>query len=110
MTNNEYLTTNEVIDRICSFFFTSRENITINRRFKEIIEVRQIICHVLYYDKFLNLSYQSVGKIFNNQNHATVMHSIKKLNDYCCVDHFFYAKLKAVYLHVYNHLDYFPIK
>lgn len=49
-----------------------------NRR-REIVDQRSYLC---YYLRANEMTYPQIGKIFN-QDHATVMHSVKKYEDLC---------------------------
>lgn len=49
-------------------------------KFKDQIDPRQISCYL--FRKLLQLSYERIGRILGNRTHATIIHSVKTVENY----------------------------
>ncbi|MCD5396977.1 MAG: chromosomal replication initiator protein DnaA [Candidatus Pacebacteria bacterium] len=67
-----------IIDKVCSFYNINNKNVlTSSSRRQEIVKPRQVAMYLLR--KELNISYTSIGKIFNGKDHTTVLYSYLKI-------------------------------
>ncbi|MDE5767383.1 MAG: chromosomal replication initiator protein DnaA [Malacoplasma sp.] len=68
-----------VIETVCLSYGVSKSAVTSKKRNKEFSFVRKVCMYILR--EKLNLSYNEIGSFFSNRNHATVIESIKDIED-----------------------------
>ncbi len=76
----------KIINIVCDILEIDKEKLNINTRKREIVIARQIIHWTQYYYTYKSLS--SIGNQVGNKNHATVLHSIRTINDLIDTDKF----------------------
>ena len=104
----EILSSNNIVNKICDFYHASPSMVLGHLRYKKLVEARHIIAHVLRHDRHLDMSLKSIAFLMNHRDHATIIHAVKKINNYLEVDEFFREKVKSIYLMVYGTLKYYP--
>lgn len=84
--NNEYdeessgsLTADIIIDKVCTYFNISRQDIIGKKKNKDIVEPRMIAIYLI--NEMLEMPLVSIGKIFGGRDHTTIMHSRDKISD-----------------------------
>jgi chromosomal replication initiator protein len=102
------LNTNEIVRKVCQYFELEVNKVLGPARYKELVEARHILSYVLYSDRHLTLSYANIGFMLNQRDHSTVVHAVRKINDFLEIDMDYRQKLKDVYLNVYGTLKYYP--
>jgi len=76
---NHIITINDIIETICTCRNVNPDIICMKSRKREIVETRQI-CH--YFAKMkTNHSNAFIGALIGRKDHATVIHSTKKVNN-----------------------------
>ena len=65
-----------IIGQVCKFYSVDEQTLLGTQRNKGIVEARQVAAYLVR--KLTNLSLPDIGKEFN-KDHATIMHSIKKV-------------------------------
>ncbi|MDE5545530.1 MAG: chromosomal replication initiator protein DnaA, partial [Malacoplasma sp.] len=68
-----------IIETICLSYGVNKASVTSKKRNKEFSFVRKVCMYVLR--EKLNLSYNEIGSLFSNRNHATVIESIKDIEN-----------------------------
>ena len=106
--NTKVLTSNEIIRKVCQYFDLEINKVLGPSRYKNLVEARHILSYILYSDRYLTLGYSNIGFMLNQRDHSTVLHAVKKINDFLDVDMDYRQKLKDVYLYVYGTLKYYP--
>jgi chromosomal replication initiator protein len=67
-----------IINKVCLFYNVNSEDVLrSSSRRQELVKPRQVIMYLLKQE--LNLSYSSIGKIFNGKDHTTVLYSYRKI-------------------------------
>lgn len=84
----EEITVYNVIDIVLNYYNVKYDDLFTKSRNFDILDARRSICWILNRDGF---SLPSIALIFNN-NHTTIMHNIKAINDLLSVDKSFKAK------------------
>ena len=70
------------------------EAIDSKSRIRELVEVRQIMMHILrVYGKY---SFKEVGRSFGGRDHSTAIHAIQTVGDLCQVDKAYKAKFEEI--------------
>ena len=69
---------------VCKYYDVLIRNIMTKSRKKEIVSCRQIIHY--FCNKLTKASYNRIGEMVGNKDHATVMHSIKKVTGFIETD------------------------
>ena len=71
------ITPDIIIEKVCSFYNISKEDITGNVRTKNFVLPRQVAMYLCY--TLTKNNYSSIGLLFGNKDRTTVMHNIKKI-------------------------------
>ena len=87
---------NYYTDEICWFLDVSKKDIFLKRRLRELSDIRAIICYLVK-KQYPKAVLQHIGEYFE-QTHATVVHSIKKIEDLRNLD----EKIKRTIEHCEN--------
>lgn len=77
--SNSSITPDIIIDKVCSYFNISRQDIIGKKKSKEIVEPRMIAVYLI--NEILEIPLISIGKIFGGRDHTTIMHSRDKIAD-----------------------------
>jgi len=101
------LTSNEVINKVCEIYKVSPTLALGKFRWKNLVECRQIISHILRNDKYLSMSYKSIGFMLGRRDHTTIIHSIQSIENYIDTEPAFKEKVINIYKLVYGSADYF---
>jgi len=77
---NREITQNVIIDAICKYFDLRDDDfITSKKRTNDMVRPRHIAMYLCR--ELMGMSLPSIGNLFGNKNHTTVMHAIKKVNE-----------------------------
>ncbi|MDE5949531.1 MAG: hypothetical protein K2G54_01500 [Malacoplasma sp.] len=68
-----------VIETVCLSYGVNKSAVTSKKRNKEFSFVRKVCMYILR--EKLNLSYNEIGSFFSNRNHATVIESIRDIEE-----------------------------
>ncbi len=71
------VTTEEVVALVARYFDIGLDDLASPSRKREIVQARQVAMYLLRHE--LDLSYGSIGALFGGRDHATVMHSVEKI-------------------------------
>ena len=73
------ITPDLVIKTVCSYYDISAEDMTGQRKNKEISYPRQIAMYLLY--SMCNLTYKKIAELTGRKDHTTVLYAVEKLSD-----------------------------
>ena len=73
----EIITTDSIIDAVCSYFKISRADLTGKKKNKEVVEPRQICAYLM--TDLLSIPLGSIGQAIGGRDHTTVIHSRDKI-------------------------------
>lgn len=76
-TTEEKVSTDSIIDCICSYFKMSKTDLLGKKKTKEIVEPRQICMYLM--TEFTNFPLGTIGDIIGGRDHTTVMHARDKI-------------------------------
>ncbi len=76
---NEGLSTDDIIDTVCTYFDITRQDIVGKKKSKDVVEPRMIAIYLI--NEILEIPLVSIGKIFGGRDHTTIMHSRDKISD-----------------------------
>ena len=76
---NEGLTPDDIIDAVCKYFDTTKQDLIGKKKSKEVVEPRMIAIYLI--SEILEIPLVSIGKIFGGRDHTTIMHSRDKITD-----------------------------
>lgn len=62
-----------IIETVCDWFGITREEIRSNKRYRRLVEPRQIAMFLL--KRYTNLSLKEIGLMFGGRDHTTTIHS-----------------------------------
>jgi hypothetical protein len=70
----------EIVHLVCNFCYVDYDDMMSKRRFRELVDTRQMICYIInkYYHERVTLA--DIGLIINC-DHSSVIHSIKCVNN-----------------------------
>ncbi len=71
--------THNIISAVSTMCGISQEDIKSKKRLKNIVKARQFICYLA--KELTKLSFQEIGVLIGGKNHATVLYSIKTLEE-----------------------------
>ncbi len=92
--NPTKITVELIKEKVCEFFELKVEDIATQSRKREVVEARQI---TMYLSKNLTKdSLTSIGKKIGNRNHATVVHSCKKVKDLMDTDQHYKKNVEEI--------------
>jgi chromosomal replication initiator protein len=68
-----------IIDEVCSFYSISDKNLRGQRRDADIVLARQVAMYLIR--RLTDLSFPEIGREFDGRHHATVLHSVEKIEE-----------------------------
>lgn len=77
--NDEPLTTESILEKVCEHFDVSKEDICSKSRKQPIVYIRQLAMYLA--NKHTDKSTSQIGRCVGGRNHATVIHSIKQIKN-----------------------------
>lgn len=88
---------NAVIEFVCERYLISFEDLQSKSRKRDRMEARQV-CHWMAKNRvcYNNLSLSAIGSIIGGKDHATVMHSVKAINNLIEIDRTFRERLMVM--------------
>jgi len=88
---------NAVIEFVCERYLISFEDLQSKSRRRDRMEARQV-CHWMIKNKvcYNSLSLSAIGSIIGGKDHATVMHSVKAINNLIEIDRTFRERLMVM--------------
>ncbi|HCW92662.1 chromosomal replication initiator protein DnaA [Flexistipes sinusarabici] len=89
-----------IIDTVTSFFNIKPSELKSKKRTKSISYPRQICMYILR--EKLNISLQEVGEYFGGRDHATVLHSIKNIENKIKTDNELKELVNVIYKKLYS--------
>lgn len=84
----------ELIKIICYYFGFEPEILNSKTRKREIVQLRQI-CHY-FANEYLKYPSGRIGKEIGNKDHATVLYSIKTINNLIETDKYFASDIESI--------------
>lgn len=82
-------------DIVVQYFEVDNKDLRKKTKRREVVEPRQLVMH--FAKKYTKLSFQKIGKLMGNANHATVIYSVRKVDEFKLHD--------RIYRNTYNAID-----
>ncbi|MCY4162419.1 MAG: chromosomal replication initiator protein DnaA [Flavobacteriaceae bacterium] len=82
-------------DIVVQYFEVDNKDLRTRTKRREVVEPRQLVMH--FAKKYTKLSFQKIGKLMGNTNHATVIYSVRKVDEFKLHD--------RIYRNTYNAID-----
>tara|TARA_R110001606_G_scaffold311765_1_gene458588 strand:+ start:567 stop:974 length:408 start_codon:yes stop_codon:yes gene_type:complete len=79
-TSNDRLTLDQITEAVCNYYKVSESDVFGNRRFRNIVVPRQVICYIARFN-ISGLSLKDIGLYLGKRDHTTVISSIKRVED-----------------------------
>ncbi|QJB70916.1 chromosomal replication initiator protein DnaA [Mycoplasma sp. 1654_15] len=76
--NKENLTHNKIIEEVANYYNIDKEDITGTTRKKEVVIARDI--SIWFVKNLLDLTLKSIGQIFGDKDHSTIIAVVNKIN------------------------------
>jgi len=76
---HEVMTTDTIIDAVCSFYGLAKSDLLGKKRNKELVEPRQICIYLI--TELMNLPLAAIGQAMGGRDHTTVIHARDKINE-----------------------------
>jgi chromosomal replication initiator protein len=89
------VTVQDIINRVCTAFSVTEEEIVGQSRRKNIVEARQVVAYLSR--KVLDMSLSSVGLHLGGRDHTTIMHAQRKIESLIKKDKKFKRRVDIVY-------------
>jgi chromosomal replication initiator protein len=89
------ITVQDIINRVCTAFSVTEEEIIGQSRRKNIVEARQVVAYLSR--KVLDMSLSSVGLHLGGRDHTTIMHAQRKIESLIKKDKKFKRRVDIVY-------------
>ena len=76
---HEVMTTDTIIDAVCTFYSLAKTDLLGKKRNKELVEPRQICIYLI--TELMNLPLAAIGQAMGGRDHTTVIHARDKIAD-----------------------------
>jgi chromosomal replication initiator protein len=77
VTEKEAISIDDVVDAVCKYYKTSKDDLIGKKKNKEIVEPRQMAIYLI--TELTDLPLTSIGEYFGKRNHTTMMHARDKI-------------------------------
>jgi hypothetical protein len=97
------ITPEKIIDIVSDYYHVPVDKVLSISRKIEYVKARHVSMYFIR-NKFKHLSLSAIGEFFigkeKPKDHASILHAIKKVNNYMDVDHFYKTQIKALDLYI----------
>ena len=83
-----------IISAVCGYYKVEYYNLTTKSRKREFVEPRMIIIWLLR--KYTNLSLKTIGAMFGNRDHSTMIYSAEAIKNLIDTDYRFLQKVRQI--------------
>jgi chromosomal replication initiation ATPase DnaA len=99
----------KIIEKGCEYLGVKMKNVLSKLRTQNLVEARFILMHLIKYNPHFNFSLNEIAKIFNKNDHTSVIHALKKVRDFYEVEQDFKRKLEGTHYFIYGTLSYMVV-
>jgi hypothetical protein len=99
----------QVIQRGCDYLGVKMKHVLSKTKTDSLVEARFILIHLIKFNPHFRFSLNEIAKIFNKNDHTSVVHAIKKIKVYYEVDERFKKKLEGAHYFIYGSLQFLVI-
>lgn len=83
-----------IISAVCGYYKVEYYDLTTKSRKRKFVEPRMIIIWLLR--KYTNLSLKTIGAMFGNRDHSTMIHSAEAIKNLIDTDYRFLQKVRRI--------------
>lgn len=83
--NKQDIKLEDIADVVCNYYKITRPQFEGQRRYRFLAEARQMYCYIAK-KEIESSSLRIIGKRIGNKDHSTVIHSIKKIDNFLTFD------------------------
>ena len=94
----------QIIERATNAIGISHKDLKKRSRRPQLVEGRMILAHVLYSNPALGLALADVAELIGLGDHTTIIHLLKKLENFCSVYPEYRERLEYVHMNTYESL------
>jgi len=91
---------------ICKYFGVELADVLSSKRQIHLVEVRNIIIHLIRRNPNITIGYPELGRMFY-KDHTSILHMYKNAELWKDIDEIFAFKLREAHKFVYGHLNFF---
>ena len=94
----------QIIERATDAIGIKHKDLKKRSRRPQLVEGRMILAHVLYSNPALGLALADVAELLGLGDHTTIIHLLRKLENFCSVYPEYRQKLEYVHMNTYESL------
>lgn len=92
--DNHPLTVDDILDKVCSHYNVTQQNVFSKSRKRDFVLVRQISMYLA--QKHTKMPSSRIGQLIGNRDHSTVIHSCNTIQNRLKIDKAFEAELTSI--------------
>ena len=92
--DNHPLTIDDIVEKVCSHYGVSQQNVFGKSRKRDYVQVRQISMYLA--QKNTNMPASRIGQLIGNRDHSTVIYSCNTVESRLRTDETFSAELSSI--------------
>jgi chromosomal replication initiator protein len=92
--DNKPLTVDDILDKVCSHFSVSVDDVFSKSRKRQFVEVRQLSMYLA--QKYTRMPASRIGQLIGGRDHSTVIHSCSQIESRLKLDHNFYDEVTGI--------------
>ncbi len=92
--DNHPLTIDDILEKVCSHYKVTQQNVFSKSRKRNLVQVRQISMYLA--SKYTKMPAGRIGQLIGNRDHSTVIHSCNTIEKRLKVDKAFSAELSSI--------------
>lgn len=92
--DNRPLTVDDILDKVCTHFGISQQNVLSRSRKRDYVVVRQVSMY--FAQKYTKMPASRIGQLIGNRDHSTVIHSCSAVEQRLKIDKLFAEELMSI--------------
>jgi chromosomal replication initiator protein len=93
-TDNHPLTIDDILEKVCSHFGVTQQNVFSKSRKREYVQARQVSMYLA--QKYTKMPASRIGQLIGGRDHSTVLHSCSTVEQRLKVDKAFMAEISSI--------------
>lgn len=92
--DNKPLTVDEILDKVCTHYNVSQQNVFSKSRRRDYVIVRQVSMYLA--QKYTKMPASRIGQLIGNRDHSTVIHSCNTIEQRLKIDKAFLEEMNSI--------------
>lgn len=92
--DNKPLTVDEILDKVCTHYNVSQQNVFSKSRKRDYVIVRQVSMYLA--QKYTKMPASRIGQLIGNRDHSTVIHSCNTIEQRLKIDKAFLEEMNSI--------------